>query len=137
MSHISQNTAPAAHNQRPIEDVLDFCVELSRRMISCGANIERVSLAVERICKTYALTDASLFLLSTNIMLSARDSSGFYASRQLTIPPAAINLTKLSSLNRLCYTFLRITLSHFSVSLPGRTSPVIRLSMTFSSLPPF
>ena len=138
MSHISQNTAPAAHNQRPIEDVLDFCVELSRRMISCGANIERVSLAVERICKTYALTDASLFLLSTNIMLSARDSSGFYASRQLTIPPAAINLTKLSSLNRLCYaSFLRITLSHFSVSLPGRTSPVIRLSMTFSSLPPF
>ena len=134
---MSQNTALAAHNQRPIEDVLDFCVELSRRMISCGANIERVSLAVERICKTYALTDASLFLLSTNIMLSARDSSGFYASRQLTIPPAAINLTKLSSLNRLCYTFRRITLSHFSVSLPGRTSPVIRLSMTFSSLPPF
>ena len=101
---MSQNTAPAAHSQRPIEDVLDFCVELSRRMISCGANIERVSLAVERICKTYRLTDTSLFLLSTNVILSARDSSGFYASRQLTIPPAVIDLTKLNSLNRLCYT---------------------------------
>lgn len=86
---MSQNTAPAAHSQRPIEDILDFCVELSRRMITCGANMERVSLAVERICKTYALTDMSLFLLSTNVILSARDSSGFYASRQLTIPPAA------------------------------------------------
>lgn len=101
---MSQNTVRAAHSQRPIEDVLDFCVELSRRMIYCGANIERVSLAVERICKTYRLTDTSLFLLSTNIILSARDRSGFYASRQLTIPPAVINLTKLSSLNKLCYT---------------------------------
>ena len=101
---MSQNTAPAAHSQRPIEDILDFCVELSRRMISCGANIERVSLAVERICKTYRLTDTSLFLLSTNVILSARDSSGFYASRQLTIPPAVIDLTKLNSLNQLCYT---------------------------------
>ena len=86
---MSQNTAPAAHSQRPIEDILDFCVELSRRMITCGANLERVSLAVEHICKTYALTDMSLFLLSTNVILSARDCSGFYASRQLTIPPAA------------------------------------------------
>ena len=32
---MSQNTAPAAHSQRPIEDILDFCVELSRRMITC------------------------------------------------------------------------------------------------------
>ena len=93
----------STYTQRPIEDILDFCVELGRRMISCGANVERVTLAVDRICKTYKLTDVSLFLLSTNIFLSARDSDGFYASRQLTIPPSDINLRRLQSLNRLSF----------------------------------
>ena len=32
------------------ELVLEFCVELSRRMIVSGANLERVQLAVDRIC---------------------------------------------------------------------------------------
>ena len=105
---MSQNsTGPEQHRQRPIEDILDFCVEVSRRMIMCGANIERVSLALERICNTYELSDLSLYLLSTHISLSARDSSGFYASRQLTIPPAVINLSRLRSLNRLCYSVSR------------------------------
>ena len=47
---MSQKIEPAANSRRPIEDILDFCVELSRRMIISGANLERVSLAVERIC---------------------------------------------------------------------------------------
>ena len=38
---MSQNTAPAAHNQRPIEDVLDFCVELSRRMRDVDAGHDK------------------------------------------------------------------------------------------------
>ena len=35
------------------EPVLEFCVELSRRMIVSGANLERVQLAAERICHAY------------------------------------------------------------------------------------
>ena len=101
MSQKTDHTS--TYTQRPIEDILDFCVELGRRMIACGANVERVTLAVDRICKTYKLTDVSLFLLSTNIFLSARDSDGFYASRQLTIPPSDINLRRLQSLNRLSF----------------------------------
>ena len=114
---MSQKIEPAANSRRPIEDILDFCVELSRRMIISGANLERVSLAVERICRTYQLTDTSLFLLSTHIILSARDSSGFYASRQLTIPPSAIDLTRLSSLNRLCYTVASVRPSHTKLQM--------------------
>ena len=71
------------------------------------------------------ITDTSLFLLSTHIILSARDSSGFYASRQLTIPPSAINLTRLSSLNRIVLLLLMpllprliyMTVSAFAASL--------------------
>ena len=89
------------------ELVLEFCVELSRRMIVSGANLERVQLAVERICSTYGFSDVSLFLLSNNISLSVMDSAGCYASRQCTIPPAGVHLDRLKALNRLSFTVVR------------------------------
>ena len=41
--------------------VLDFCAELSRRMIMSGANVERVNLAVDRVCSTYELDPLLLY----------------------------------------------------------------------------
>ncbi len=84
-------------------EILDFCTELGSRMIGSGANIERVSLAVETICHAYQLTDFSLFLLNSHMSLSARDKNGIYASRQKTVPSASIHLSRLKSLNRLSY----------------------------------
>ena len=89
------------------ELVLEFCVELSRRMVVSGANLERVQLAVEHICNAYSLSDVSLYLLNTNISLSALDVDGDYISRQCTIPPAGIHLYRLKSLNSLSYTVVR------------------------------
>ena len=86
-----------------LEAVLDFCVGLGKEMIASGANLERVSLAVERVCNTYRLTDVSINLLSTSISMSARDAKGSYAARQASIPPAAIHLTRLKQLNRASY----------------------------------
>ena len=86
-----------------MELVLDFVIDLSRQMVLSGANLERVELAVEKICSRYGLSDVSIFLLSTHMSISARDSSGAYASRQVNIPPAAIHLSRLRSLNRLSY----------------------------------
>ncbi len=83
--------------------ILDFCVSLGKRMIVSGANIERVSLAMETVCHAYKLTDVSLFLMNTHISLSARDENGSYASRQSTIPPSQIHLSLLKKLNRLSY----------------------------------
>lgn len=91
------------------ELVLEFCVELSRRMILSGANLERVQLAIERICHAYGLTDVSLFLLSNNVSLSAMDAEGRFAARQCTIPPAGIHLDRLKKLNRLSYTVVNET----------------------------
>ena len=93
------------NNTRPrsFELVLDFCVELSRRMIMSGANVERVNLAVDRVCSTYELDDVSIFLLPTYVSVSARDRSGYSSVRQASIPAGGINLTRLMSLNRLSY----------------------------------
>ena len=90
--------------KRNSETVLEFCLELSRRMILSGANLERVQLAVERITHAYGLRDVSMFLLSTQISLSALDGDGCYVSRQCSIPPAGIHLDRLKRLNRLSYT---------------------------------
>ena len=101
---MSQNTVrPAQYRPRSLEKVLDFCVELSRRMIVNGANIERVNMALERICSTYELKDVTIYLLSTFISVSAKDQSGYHAVRQASIPAAGINLGRLMSLNRLSY----------------------------------
>lgn len=86
-----------------LELVLEFCVELSRRMILSGANLERVQLAVASICHAYGYSEISLFLLNTNVSLSVMADDGSYASRQCTIPPAGIHLAELRALNSLSY----------------------------------
>ena len=86
-----------------MELVLDFVIALARQMILAGANLERVELAVEKICSSYGFYDVSIFLLSTHMSISARDEAGAYASRQVNIPPASIHLARLRSLNRLSY----------------------------------
>ena len=97
------------HQQKPVEDILDFCTTMGSRLIESGANLERVQLAVERISRAYGLTDVSLILLSTNISLSARDQTGYYAIRQKSIPPLKIQVNRLQSLNSLCYEVARQT----------------------------
>ena len=92
-----------------VAEVVSFCVNLSRQMIIAGANLERVHLAINIICRAYNLHDVSIFLLSTHISLSAVDEYGNYASRQASIPPAGINLERLKSLNQLSYKVAEIT----------------------------
>ena len=92
-----------------IDDILIFCVDLSRQMIISGANLERIQTAVDTICRAYGLSDVSLFLLSTHISLSAVDSEGIYSPRQASIPAAGIHLERLRSLNQLSYKIAEIT----------------------------
>ena len=111
---MSQTNTPHKYQQRPVEDILDFCTLLGSRMIASGANLERVQLAVERISRSYGLTDVSLYLLSTNISLSARDNTGYYAIRQRSIPAVKLQMNRLQSLNSLCYSCRRVQRSHCS-----------------------
>ncbi|MBQ7221551.1 MAG: threonine/serine exporter family protein [Synergistaceae bacterium] len=92
-----------------LDDILNFCVNLARQMIISGANLERVHLAVEVICKAYGLHDVSIFFLSSYISVGAYDSEGHYSSRQASIPPAGIHLERLRSLNQLSYKVAEIT----------------------------
>ena len=83
--------------------ILDFCKELGKQMIACGANIERVNLCVERICHAYGLHDVTCANLTTRISISAKDDEKNYAHRQTDVPPQTINLERLKKLNNLSF----------------------------------
>ena len=89
--------------KKPIEYLLEFIVNISRQMIVSGANLERVELAIGRICDGYGLKDVGVFLLNTHMSVSAAWPDGVYATRQISIPAAGINLDQLKKLNRLSY----------------------------------
>lgn len=46
---MSQTNTPHKYQQRPVEDILDFCTLLGSRMIASGANLERVKLQMNRL----------------------------------------------------------------------------------------
>ena len=86
-----------------IDYILDFCKELSKQMIVCGANIERVDLCIEHLCHAYGLHDVTCANLTTRISISAKDKEKNYAHRQTDVPPQAFNLERLKKLNHLYY----------------------------------
>ena len=86
-----------------IDYILDFCKELAKQMIVCGANIERVDLCIEHLCHAYGLHDVTCANLTTRISISAKDEQKNYAHRQTDVPPQAFNLERLKKLNHLYY----------------------------------
>ena len=86
-----------------IDYILDFCKELAKDMIVCGANIERVDLCIEHLCHAYGLHDVTCANLTTRISISAKDEEKNYAHRQTDVPPQAFNLERLKKLNHLYY----------------------------------
>lgn len=92
---------------KKIDYILDFCKELGKQMIVCGANIERVNHCIERVCHAYGLHDVTCANLSTRISISAKDEEKTYAHRQTDVPPQVINLERLKKLNNLSFEVVR------------------------------
>lgn len=94
---------------KKIDYVLDFCKELGKEMIANGANVEKVDLALERICHAYGLHDVTTANLNTRICVSAKDEQKNYAQRQTDVPPQTLNLERLKMLNKLSYNVVEET----------------------------
>lgn len=84
-----------------LEYILDFVVNLGGRMLSTGANLERVNDTMNRICLSYNLKSISIFSLNKTIIVSAKSSGNISGTRQVAVPPAATHLEKLRCLNQL------------------------------------
>lgn len=86
-----------------IDEILDFVVYLGREMLESGANLERVNLSIELICKAYQLREVSVISTSTSISVGARVMGEPAKVRQTTVTGNEIHLERLCRLNDLSY----------------------------------
>ncbi len=86
-----------------IDYILDFVVHLGREMLECGANLERVNMSIEVICKSYNLREVSIFSLNNSISVSARNVGEPAKARRAAVPINGIHLERLRRLNKLSY----------------------------------
>lgn len=84
-----------------IDLILDFVTRLCREMLLSGANIERIYITSEGICKAYGLQDISITCLSSVFSVSAETPEGEECVRQVAISTSSIHLEKLTALVRL------------------------------------
>ena len=86
-----------------IDYILDFVVHLGREMLECGANLERVNMSIEVLCKSYNLREVNISLLNNSISVSARNAGEPAKVRQEAVPINGIHLERLRRLNNLSY----------------------------------
>ncbi|MDE6204042.1 MAG: threonine/serine exporter family protein, partial [Lachnospiraceae bacterium] len=84
-----------------IEYILDFAANLGCRMLTVGANLERVNDTMFRICHSYRLSSISIFSLSTIIIISAKSQDGQSGARQISVPHEDKHMEKLNRFNQL------------------------------------
>ncbi|MDE7334606.1 MAG: threonine/serine exporter family protein [Lachnospiraceae bacterium] len=84
-----------------VEYILDFAANLGCRMLTVGANLERVNDTMFRICHSYQLSSISIFSLSTIIIISAKSQDGQSGTRQISVPHEDKHLEKLNRFNQL------------------------------------
>ncbi len=84
-----------------LEYILDFAASLGCKMLSVGANLERVNDTMYRICRSYHLNSISIFSLNSLIMISAKTSDNLSGTRQISVHSSSSHLEKLNRFNQL------------------------------------
>ena len=84
-----------------VEYILDFAANMGCRMLTVGANLERVNDTMYRICDSYHLSSISIFSLSKMISVSAKSPEGMVGVRQISIQNVEKHMEKLNQLNQL------------------------------------
>lgn len=84
-----------------IEYILDFAASLGSKMLSVGANLERVNDTMYRICHSYRLHSISIFSISSLIILGAKSEDDVSGTRQISVHSTSTHLEKLNRFNQL------------------------------------
>ncbi|MCD7737245.1 MAG: threonine/serine exporter family protein [Lachnospiraceae bacterium] len=85
-----------------LEYLLDFSLKLGEKMIVSGANLERVTDTIYRVCDSYGCQDIHFFSLSCYLSLNIKDADGNRVSGQRCIRRGMnIRLDHLGQLNQL------------------------------------
>lgn len=85
------------------DEIMDFIIGLSREMLRCGANLERISISLNRLAKVYDLNDVSMSLVNSTLMISAKGMNEVSLFRQTSVGNCGIDLAGLRKLNELVH----------------------------------
>lgn len=84
-----------------LECILDFAASLGCKMLSVGANLERVNDTMYRVCHSYHLHSVSIFSLNSLIIISAKTDDNCTGTRQMSVHSSSNHLEKLNRFNQL------------------------------------
>ncbi|MCR5490906.1 MAG: threonine/serine exporter family protein [Bacilli bacterium] len=85
---------------KEIDRILAAAAKLGKAMAACGANLERVDLAMAKIIHAYGAHDIAIHSLSTSISIAAT-KNGERSVYQTSVLPVDLDLDRLKELNGL------------------------------------
>ena len=87
-------------NASYIDMVLTVAIDIGKAMLSSGAEVNRVEDTIERICLAYGCTEADVFSITSEIIVTVRIGTDSYTQSK-RIRSYTYNLKQLEELNRL------------------------------------
>lgn len=84
-----------------IDYIIDFAAHVGQEMLACGANLERVNITMEMICRHYHVQDLGIHSLSTMITISGSDEKGNTRSNTVRVLSSSLNMERLKELHKL------------------------------------
>lgn len=90
-----------------IDYIVDFAAHVGQEMLACGANLERVNITIEMICRHYNVQDLGIHSLSTMITVSGSDTDGNTRSNTVRVLSSSLNMERLKELHKLGRTVVR------------------------------
>ena len=83
------------------DDLVRIALDIGEGLLENGAEVHRVEVAIETICRAYGAAHVEVFSISSLIITAVRMPNGAYSSQSRRIHTSANNLSALESFNAL------------------------------------
>lgn len=101
--------APTPPSSSYADDLLRISLDIGEGMLRSGAEIHRVELTIEKICKAYGASHIEVFSIHSLIIASVRLKNGSYSSQTRRILSVTNHLHRLEMYNELSRRICRDT----------------------------
>lgn len=95
------NAAYAFEERRHFDSVLAFALGVGTGLLSCGASVSRVEIAVERICLSCGAKEVNVFALPSMVLCSIKVADGSEVSQMKRNFEVSNNFFKMEKYNQL------------------------------------
>ncbi|MBQ8509250.1 MAG: threonine/serine exporter family protein [Clostridia bacterium] len=93
------------------DNILRIALDVGEGMLTCGAEVHRVEVAIEKICRTYGAAHIDVFTIHSLILAAAYMPDGSHSTQSRRIYETSNNLSRLELYNSLSRRICEETLS--------------------------